>query len=398
MGPLFTNEYISSEVNLLLALVIGIAFGFILEQAGFSSSRKLAGVFYGYDFTVLRVFFTAGITTMSGLIIFEYLGFIDLNLIYVNPYFIGPAITGGVIMGAGFVIGGFCPGTGIVAAAIGKIDALYYFIGLFLGIFVFAEAFPFLEGFYQSGFQGNVLIFESLGLSRGAFAGIMILVALSAFIATSFIQNNVNGKRNPVLSIGWVKKNRRLSFAIFSTLFVALIMFVIPGRKERLMAGIDKKVAKLEDKQLIHPEDLAFRIVYGLNGFYIIDTRSEEEFKRESIPGAINIPFENLIERDWISVLGNPHQTKIFVSSNKQEAFRAIALSQRMGYENLAYLEGGFNRFKQLFMIQGRNMSDENEIENDFYKRASKELIEMQKKSVAPKITKKKTIKVKGGC
>jgi uncharacterized protein len=53
MGPLIANEIISSNTNLFLAFLIGIGFGYVLESSGFSSSRKLAGVFYGYDTVVL---------------------------------------------------------------------------------------------------------------------------------------------------------------------------------------------------------------------------------------------------------------------------------------------------------------------------------------------------------
>ncbi|MFA6440261.1 MAG: hypothetical protein WCX28_13200, partial [Bacteriovoracaceae bacterium] len=101
MFPLVPN-LISEELNLIVALLIGIAFGFVLEQAGFSSSKKLAGVFYGYDFTVLRVFFTAGVTAMSGVIILGYLGWLDTEFIYINPTFLQAEILGGVIMGFGF--------------------------------------------------------------------------------------------------------------------------------------------------------------------------------------------------------------------------------------------------------------------------------------------------------
>ena len=62
MGPLIVNEIITENANFLLAFFIGIAFGLVLESAGFSSSRKLAGVFYGYDTVVLKVFFTGAIT------------------------------------------------------------------------------------------------------------------------------------------------------------------------------------------------------------------------------------------------------------------------------------------------------------------------------------------------
>ena len=45
MGPLIPQEVISEGWNFFIAFAVGIGFGFILEQAGFSSSRKLAGVF-----------------------------------------------------------------------------------------------------------------------------------------------------------------------------------------------------------------------------------------------------------------------------------------------------------------------------------------------------------------
>ncbi|MBT3233070.1 MAG: YeeE/YedE family protein, partial [Calditrichaeota bacterium] len=108
MSPLVPN-FINSEISLVVALIVGIAFGFILEQAGFSSSKRLAGLFYGYDFVVLRVFFTAAATAMTGLILLSYFGVINLGLIYINPTFIYSALIGGAIMGAGFIIGGFCP-------------------------------------------------------------------------------------------------------------------------------------------------------------------------------------------------------------------------------------------------------------------------------------------------
>jgi hypothetical protein len=88
MAPLVENELISGNFNLLIALFIGLGFGFVLEQSGFSSSRKLAGVFYGYDMTVMKVFFTAAVTAMFGLLFFSLFGWIYLELIYVNNTFL----------------------------------------------------------------------------------------------------------------------------------------------------------------------------------------------------------------------------------------------------------------------------------------------------------------------
>lgn len=181
MGPLSVNELISENTNLFLAFIIGIGFGFIIEQSGFSSSRKLAGVFYGYDTVVLKVFFTAAITAMLGLLFFSLFGWIDLNLIYINPTYLTSAIFGGIIMGAGFIIGGYCPGTSFSGAAIGKIDALVFIGGLFIGVFIFGIGYDIWDGMYMAKFLGSPKISETLGLTDGVFAILLIITALFMF-------------------------------------------------------------------------------------------------------------------------------------------------------------------------------------------------------------------------
>ncbi len=191
MGPLITQEIISSEWNLVIAFIIGIGFGFVLEQAGFSSTRKLAGVFYGYDFVVLRVFFTAAVTAMVGLLFFNYFGWIDLSLIYVNPIYLKSSIIGGVIMGLGFIIGGFCPGTSVCASAIGKIDAMFFLGGIFIGIALYGESFGWLKDLYYDKVPMEKFVYDSLGISQGTFALALIVMALGAFYVTSIIEKKV---------------------------------------------------------------------------------------------------------------------------------------------------------------------------------------------------------------
>lgn len=183
MGPLVVNEIISENTNLFLAFIIGIGFGFVLESSGFSSSRKLAGVFYGYDTVVLKVFFTAAITAMLGLLFFSLFGWIDLDLVYVNPTYLTSAIVGGIIMGTGFIMGGFCPGTSFCGASIGKIDAMIFVVGLFIGVLIFGLGYKLWEGLYMARFLGSPKISDSLGMSDGLFALILIIIALAMFTA-----------------------------------------------------------------------------------------------------------------------------------------------------------------------------------------------------------------------
>ena len=181
MSPFIEITNTSPLLGFLAALIIGIGFGFALEQAGFSSSRKLAGMFYGYDTTVLKVFFTAAIVAMLGTQFLQYFGMLDMKQVYVNHYYVYAAIVGGVIMGAGFVMGGFCPGTGISALSIGKIDALFYILGGFFGAFLFAEFYPLLENLFLAGYKGPVTLPETFGISDGLFIFLVILAAVGMF-------------------------------------------------------------------------------------------------------------------------------------------------------------------------------------------------------------------------
>lgn len=181
MGPLSILSAFPEWLNLLFAFLVGIGFGFALEQAGFSSSRKLAGMFYGYDTTVLKVFFTAAIVALVGSQLLSFLGLLNLKLVFVNPYYMNAAIIGGVIMGAGFIMGGYCPGTGISALSIGKIDAMIFLLGGLAGAFLFAETYPYIQSVVMGNYKGAMRIDEWLGLSAGSFTLILIVAAVILF-------------------------------------------------------------------------------------------------------------------------------------------------------------------------------------------------------------------------
>ncbi len=181
MGPISFFSTIPEWLDLVIAILIGIGFGFSLEQAGFSSSRKLAGMFYGYDTTVVKVFFTAAIVALTGSQLLSFFGLLDLNQVFVNEFYVTAAIVGGIIMGAGFIMGGFCPGTGLSALSIGKIDAMVFFAGGLTGAFIFAETYPLIEKLANSSYKGPIKINEVLGISPGIFIFILIIAAIAMF-------------------------------------------------------------------------------------------------------------------------------------------------------------------------------------------------------------------------
>jgi rhodanese-related sulfurtransferase len=398
MAP-FVPDIISDQLNLVVALLLGIAFGAVLEQAGFSSSRRLAGVFYGYDFTVLRVFFTAAVTAMCGVLILGHFGMLDTDAIYVNPTWLVPAIVGGAIMGVGFILGGYCPGTSVCAAAIGKVDAMFFVGGGILGVFGFGELYSLYHGFYDSTALGPVKVFNSLGLSQGLFAFGLIVVAVGAFAATTLIEKRVNRSDAPSLAF----RSRSHFAAGTGAILLGIVFIVMPDRKAHLLSVVnDPAYIVAHEIPVVTVDELAFRIVDKEPNIRIIDVRTADEYTRLALPGSTNIPAKDLFGREWIPVLSQRHVKKVVVAQTEQEEQSAALLLGRLGYENVALLQGGMDSFRST-ILEGPALAstgtrwdaDVNEFRRHAHAEIAK-MIEANKKSGARVVKTEK--KIQGGC
>jgi rhodanese-related sulfurtransferase/uncharacterized membrane protein YedE/YeeE len=344
MGPLIPQNIINADLNFFFAFLIGIAFGFILEQAGFSSSRKLAGVFYGYDFVVLKVFFTAGFTAALGLFFFKYFGWIDFDFVFVNPLYLYSAIVGGVVMGFGFILGGFCPGTGFVAAVIGKIDAIIFVLGIFIGVFIFGYYFDFFQPIYNSNYLGNLFVYDSLGMSQKWFLFVLVIVAVVAFAVTQQIQNKSDRFKELVDNTQKISLTLPLVF-LFVLIFVAILL---PENRKSYLTETAKsnmiKEINSPDKYL-SVNKIAHFIINDSKDLYLVDVRDKNEFSEFHLPGAVNVPLENILNVAYKPLLKFDGKKTVFYSNGGTKAEMAWFLLTRAGLGDFYVLEGGLNNF-----------------------------------------------------
>lgn len=191
MAPLFKLGMFGDETSLVVAFVIGIGFGFFLERAGFGSAKKLVSQFYLNDMAVFKVMFTAIVTAMLGVTYLSWVGVLDLSLVYLTPTYVLPQLAGGLVLGFGFVIGGYCPGTSVAAAATGRIDALVYVGGMVFGTFLFAELYPLVARFHESTDLGAVTIPQYFNLPYGLVVCAVVVMAIGAFFGASVIERMV---------------------------------------------------------------------------------------------------------------------------------------------------------------------------------------------------------------
>jgi hypothetical protein len=188
---------LSPAASAAAAVVLGIGFGFALERAGFGSARKLTAVFYFYDMAVVKVMFTAIVTAMAGIFLLSAAGLLDVAELYVEPTNYRGAIVGGLVFGAGFVIGGYCPGTAIAACATGRLDALAFAGGMLAGVYAFAEFLPGVDAWARSGAVGEVTLPSLTGLSMGWFVVLFVAILAAAGWGMSLAERRFSRLRPP---------------------------------------------------------------------------------------------------------------------------------------------------------------------------------------------------------
>jgi rhodanese-related sulfurtransferase len=97
------------------------------------------------------------------------------------------------------------------------------------------------------------------------------------------------------------------------------------------------------NQQYFSPDELADKLVNKDPSIQLIDVRSQDEFEKYSLPGAINIPLSDLLNDKWAGLLDQDARMNIFYSNGTVQANEAWMITRQLGYENNYVLQGGLN-------------------------------------------------------
>jgi rhodanese-related sulfurtransferase len=329
----------------LVFLLVGVAFGFVLEMAGFGNSRKLAAQFYFKDMTVLKVMFGAIIVAMVLVFAASSVGLLDYNLLWVNPTYLWPGIVGGLIMGAGFIIGGFCPGTSLVGAATLKLDAMAFVLGVIFGIFLFGESVSNFNLFWNSSYLGRFTIPEWLNLPTGVVVLLVVLMALFMFWGSEQLER-IFGKKDPSKAPKW----RFAAAAALVLASIGLVAFGQPSTDDRWEMIAGEKQPFLDDRAVqIHPGELLELTHNAGLKVAMLDVREERDYNLFHILDARHVPLASLPE--IISELHFEPENTVFVTISNDEAAATEAwkILVAESVPNVYILEGGINNWIAAF-------------------------------------------------
>ena len=202
--------------------------------------------------------------------------------------------------------------------------------------------------------------------------------------------------------------NVRVIFAI-SAICLAFVAAIIPQKENRSLAL--KPTELLKEVRLetykISVDELSDIIIQADPSYLLIDLRSEEEYKKYHLPGAIHLPFDSIFSENWIAYLDQDLRKNVFYGNGDALAIQAFVLSKQRGFTNNFVLEGGLNEFYTSIY----NVKEPKNLEDDMaYVRYQKRLAAQQfftgkkvesntdlKNTLKP-IPKRKKKTVEGGC
>ncbi|PIY27488.1 MAG: YeeE/YedE family protein [Comamonadaceae bacterium CG_4_9_14_3_um_filter_60_33] len=170
-----------SARQLVLGLLFGVVFGFLLQKGGVANYEVLMGQFLLTDFTVIKIMLTAIIVGMLGIFGLRALGLVKLHL---KPTRYAANMIGGLLFGVGLGVLGYCPGTGIVALGQGNFDAIAGLLGLIVGSYVYAETTGLLAStLMKIGYRGEIILPDVLGMRLVVFLALFVpLLALGLYL------------------------------------------------------------------------------------------------------------------------------------------------------------------------------------------------------------------------
>jgi len=330
----------------LVALLMGVGFGFALERGGLGNATKLAAQFYFTDLRVLKTMFSAIVTAMVLLLIATGLGWLDDTALWINPTHLWPGILGGLLLGAGFIVGGYCPGTSLVALATGKIDGLVFLLGVLAGTALFGATVPlYWSSWHHWGDLGSLTLFDWMGIPKHWLVLAIVTMALSWFLAAQWAERWRGELPSPSLL-----ERRWMWVGAFVLMGLAVLGVFIgqPDLERRLELHAPRLDAQITARDFhLAPDEILDLMHDHRVALNLVDVRGDADFNRFHLLGAERLPEDTELPA-WAA--SSPDNTLIVLTGNDEAAaelaWRQLTVS---GAPNVYLLEGGLNAWLERF-------------------------------------------------
>lgn len=101
----------------------------------------------------------------------------------------------------------------------------------------------------------------------------------------------------------------------------------------------------ISSERYISTDEVASIIINQDPSYLLIDVRDEESYNNYSLPNAVNIPLNKLLDEDFEGYLNQDEYDVVLFSNDNFYADEAWIICNRLDFKNLRVLEGGINNW-----------------------------------------------------
>jgi uncharacterized membrane protein YedE/YeeE len=171
----------------MTVLFFGFIFGVLLQSARLNRFDTISGMATLENYKVAKAI---SLAIGVGVILLSIEIGLGLATYHIKPFLLGGIVLGGLIFGAGMAILGYCPGTVMVSAGEGSLDAMVGILGGLAGGLVYTIALPSIGAILGPNL-GTWSLFTLLGDLPVIFYPAAILSGI-VFIAIAFVVHKMD--------------------------------------------------------------------------------------------------------------------------------------------------------------------------------------------------------------
>lgn len=158
--------------------------------------------------------------------------------------------------------------------------------------------------------------------------------------------------------------NRTDRLTIASILFAIILIIGLVTYKQpeiRYTRSIDETIYLLgPSTDYISPAEAITSYKNNPASTPLIDLRSPLEFQKAHIEGAINIPLEEILEKQKLKIFRDKNKTFVLYGKDQTEASSVWLVLKQTGIDNIRIMEGGYDSFEPFVGDKGIVTAEKN--------------------------------------
>lgn len=146
--------------------------------------------------------------------------------------------------------------------------------------------------------------------------------------------------------------NKKYIIPIVLLVGLGLILVLLPQKKTFEAMPAEELLRQINSSsRFVSPDAVADRLIKKDPSMILIDVRSEALYREYSLPGALNMPLQDILKPEQFDLLSQEGIEFIFFSTGDVLADQAWILCRRKGLENIYVLKGGLNEWFTCFFL-----------------------------------------------